>query len=174
VRNRRRHPVRGGAAVLLLIWAMAAAGCFVRQASAPTLVATSDGSSVSFESDLAFCVGEINRYRALANRSVLARSAALEAYAAAAARTDGLGRAAHRHAQDTGFGGGLVRAENEIPFWPLSQYRSVRAIVEGGLAQMYAQGPAGGHYRNMMGDHTEVGCGIFLNGDEVTVVQAFR
>ena len=39
---------------------------------------------------------------------------------------------------------------------------------------MWKQGEGGTHYRNLVGNYTELGCGIFVNGDEVTVVQAFR
>ena len=32
----------------------------------------------------------------------------------------------------------------------------------------------GGHYDNIAGPYTQVGSGVFVNGNEVTVVQAFR
>jgi hypothetical protein len=50
----------------------------------------------------------------------------------------------------------------------------VRAIVKQGLAQMWAEGPGGSHYENMKGNYTEMGCGIFLSNDEVTVSQDFK
>ncbi len=43
-----------------------------------------------------------------------------------------------------------------------------------GLAGMWAEGPGGGHYENMRGPYTEVGCGVFVNGVDITVVQDFR
>ena len=65
-------------------------------------------------------------------------------------------------------------AENLIPWWPLSRKRTVSAVVNEGLAMMWAEGPRGGHRKNMAGRYRTLGCGIFVNGDEVTVVQAFR
>ena len=152
----------------------AAGGCVATDSTAPTGVLGSDAAGAPFEAELVFCMEETNRYRALAGHPPLTRSKALEAYAAEAARTDALARTTHHHARSTGFGGGLVRAENQIPFWPLSQFRTVRTVIDHGLAQMWAQGESGAHYRNMMGRYAEIGCGVFVDGDEVTVVQAFR
>ena len=39
---------------------------------------------------------------------------------------------------------------------------------------MWAEGRGGGHYDNLAGRYTQVGCGVFVDGDLVTVVQAFR
>jgi hypothetical protein len=39
---------------------------------------------------------------------------------------------------------------------------------------MWAEGRGGGHHENMRGPYSEIGCGVFVNGNEVTVVQAFR
>jgi hypothetical protein len=36
------------------------------------------------------------------------------------------------------------------------------------------RGTWGGHHENMRGPYSEIGCGVFVNGNEVTVVQAFR
>jgi hypothetical protein len=49
---------------------------------------------------------------------------------------------------------------------------------------MWAEGPGGGHYENMIGDYASLGCGVFIathpglrpgaqDGDEITVVQDF-
>ena len=65
-------------------------------------------------------------------------------------------------------------AQNEIPWWKLSQWGSVREVVRKGLAMQWAEGSGGGHYDNMLRDHTEVGCGIAVINDEVTVTQDFR
>ena len=39
---------------------------------------------------------------------------------------------------------------------------------------MWAEGRGGGHYDNLAGGYTQVGCGVFVQADRVTVVQAFR
>jgi uncharacterized protein YkwD len=119
---------------------------------------------------LTFCVSETNRYRATQGLSPLTRSGALEAYAAAGAQEDGLAHAAHQHFRSTN-GGGLARAENEIPWWSAT---SIHAVIQQGLQMMWAEGPGGGHYENMRGPYAELGCGVFVNGNEITVVQDFR
>ena len=65
-------------------------------------------------------------------------------------------------------------AENEIPRWPLDYAGSVTATIKKGIADMWAEGPGGGHYENMKGDYTELGCGIYVDGSSVTVVQDYR
>jgi hypothetical protein len=81
---------------------------------------------------------------------------------------------AHKHFRDTNGGNGTATAENEIPWWSLSQWGSVRSIVRQGLAMEWAEGPGGGHYENMTGHYTHVACGFSVRNDEVTVTQDFR
>jgi hypothetical protein len=100
-------------------------------------------------------------------------STALEAYAEAAARNDGTSHVGNQYFNRTN-GGEVAFVENEIPWWPLSTLGNVRAVVEQGLAGMWAEGRGGGHHENMRGPYSEIGCGVFVNGNEVTVVQAFR
>jgi Cysteine-rich secretory protein family len=124
--------------------------------------------------NLAFCVDQTNRYRASVGAPALARSGALDAYAAAAARADGTNRVAHGYFRMTS-GGGIAVAENQIPWWPLETLINVRRVIEVGLAQFWGEGVNGGHYRNMANTrHTEIGCGVFVADDLATVVQAFR
>ena len=123
--------------------------------------------------DLDFCVAETNAYRATVGRPALLRSPALESYAAAAAPHDGSSRTVHQYFHRTR-GGGVAFAENQIPWWPLTQYGSVREVIRQGMAMMWAEGRGGGHYENIIGRYSEVGCGVFLDGPHVTVVQAFR
>jgi uncharacterized protein YkwD len=137
---------------------------------APTPSSPGLGSS-TLEAELAFCVNETNRYRATQGLSALTRSAALETYAAAGAQQDGLAHEPHQHFRFTTGGGGLARAENEIPWWSAT---SVHAVIQQGLQMMWAEGPGGGHYENMHGPYTQLGCGVFVNGNEITVVQDFR
>ena len=126
--------------------------------------------STNFETALTFCVTETNRFRATLGLSPLTRSSALEAYAAAGAQEDGLAHVVHQHFRSTS-GGGIAFAENEIPWWSSS---SVQTVTQQGLAMMWAEGPGGGHYENMRGAYSQLGCGVFVNGTEITVVQDFR
>jgi cysteine-rich secretory family protein len=126
------------------------------------------GSAIA--GNLSFCADEVNRYRATAGRPPLVRSADLEAFAAAAAQNDGLMHLAH-HFFATTNGGGTAAAENEILWW---RGFGVRGVIEQGLEQMWKAGPDGEHYDIMVGNFSQIGCGIFVNGSEVTVAQDFR
>ncbi len=103
----------------------------------------------------------------------LTHSADLDLYAVVAAQHDAAAQTPHGLFSTTS-GGGVAMAENAIPSWRLSQFGTVREIVRQGLAAMWAEGPGGGHYDNLIGPYTEVGCGIVVSGDLVTAVQAFR
>ncbi len=120
-----------------------------------------------------FCVDETNRYRALHQKPPVARSSALETCAAAAAANDAAKQRPHDHFMATS-GCDLAFAENEIPWWPAEYAGSLHEIIRQGLAQMYAEGPGGGHYENMLGDYTELGCGILESGGTITIVQDYR
>lgn len=47
-------------------------------------------------------------------------------------------------------------------------------VVLQGLAEMWRQGAGGIHCENMAGPYSQIGCGVFVQGDDVSVVQAFR
>ena len=126
-----------------------------------------------YESELQFCVDQTNQYRATVGRPALKRSRALEAYAATSAHVDATSRVPHQYFEKTD-GGGIAMAETLIPWWPLSRYGSVREIVRRGLARMWAEGRGGGHYDIIVGKYAQLGCGIYSDGTNVTVVQAFR
>ena len=51
---------------------------------------------------------------------------------------------------------------------------SAHKLMVKGLADMWAEGPGGGHYENMRGPYTQLGCGVFVNGVDITFVQDFR
>lgn len=154
--------------------AIGAAGCAVVSSPASPTSTASSADGVHYETEVALCVSEVNRLRATIGESPLTRSPALEAYAAAAAQTDGLARTPHTYSQSTGHGNGVVTAENELLYWNLAYYKSVQNVVLQGLAQMWAQGKGGVHYDNMAGPYTLIGCGVFVQGGDVSVVQAFR
>jgi uncharacterized protein YkwD len=160
--------------VVVLAASTALLGGCLPSTSSPTASAGSADEGHPFESELAYCVSEINRLRATIGKPALSRSSELEAYAAVAAREDAKARAAHAHARATNFGDGTSRAENEMLLWSLSYFHTLRALIERGLADMWKQGPGGVHYDNMTGNYREAGCGIYVKGDEVTVLQAFR
>ena len=53
-------------------------------------------------------------------------------------------------------------------------YGSVMNIIDLGTEMMMNEGPGGGHHDNILGDHTAVGCGIFVtDSGAVWVVQDF-
>jgi hypothetical protein len=120
--------------------------------------------------EVAICADETNRYRASVGLRPLNRSAALENFAARAAEHDAVAHVAHEHFALTN-GAGVSKAETEVLWW---QGFTVRAVVQRGLAQMWQVGPGGDHYDIMTGAYSEIGCGISVNGSEVTVAQDFR
>jgi uncharacterized protein YkwD len=161
--------------IFVALPATLAAGCFDSpHPTTPKATADAAGDHGSFESELAFCVDETNRLRATIGKPPLSRSSTLEEYAAVAARDDAASGVAHTHSRTTNFGDGTSRAENEVLRWSLAYFHTVRAIIERGLRDMWKEGPGGGHYDNMTRKYREIGCGIFVRGDEVTVVQEFR
>jgi len=126
-----------------------------------------------YDEELQRCVELVNQYRATIKRTPLRRSAALEAFAAKAAANDGVAHVGHQYFRRTR-GGGISFAENSIPWWPMASVGGVRGALEQGLEMMWDEGPSGGHYRNMVAHRSEIGCGIFVNRGEVTIVQEFR
>jgi uncharacterized protein YkwD len=129
--------------------------------------------SEQFNEELQLCVDLVNQYRATIKLSPLKRSPALEEFAARAAANDGRAHVGHQYFRRTR-GGGVSHAENAIPWWRLSDVGGVRGALEQGAQMMWDEGRSGGHYRNMTGKYSQMGCGIFVNGDEVTIVQEFR
>jgi hypothetical protein len=121
----------------------------------------------------AFCVDETNRYRATVGRPAVARSTALEDYANEGAEVDFHGEP-HQHFGATG-GGGISFAENECPHWSLSGFgnNDMKMLVASCIAAFWEEGPGGGHYDNMVSDNKKLGCGIFQDGDDVTIIQDY-
>jgi uncharacterized protein YkwD len=120
--------------------------------------------------DLSLCVAETNRYRATVGLPALVQATALEEFATAAAEHDHNVRAAHQWFGLTK-GGGVSRSEIETLWWT---NQAARDVIKGGLSQMWRQGPGGTHYDILSGTFTETGCGVYVNGLEVTVAQEFR
>jgi hypothetical protein len=163
---------------LALIGGLAAGATACSQMSSPSAPSAAvadtapslDAAPTAFGEELALCADEVNRYRASIGRPPLTRSHDLEAFATQASNHDGSVHTAHQYFRQTN-GGGTAKAETEILWW---QGFAVKAVVQKGLAQMWQVGPGGEHYEIIAGAYTQVGCGIFVNGSEVTVTQDFR
>jgi hypothetical protein len=141
------------------------AACELGSPSTPSSPAPADMAAA-----LGYCADEINHYRATIGRPSLSRSTVLEDFAARAAEADGTVHVAH-HLFSMTNGGGMAMAETEILWW---RGVGVRGVIQKGLAQMWQSGSSGEHYGIIAGPYTQVGCGVFVNGTEVTVAQDFR
>lgn len=159
---------RAGAAlraIIVMIAITAAQGC----GSSPT---EPSGPTDPYAADRTFCLAETNRYRAMAGAAAVSRSDALDAYADTAARADGTSGTPHGYTTANNPGGRW--AENEILRLQLSSFGSVQGVMRAGFTSFWNEGSGGPHYRNMTGSYSQLGCGIFVNGNDVTVVQHFR
>ena len=155
---------RGLRPVAVLLPMFVSAACAVSPSSPSKVGAT------GIDSVLAYCADSINEYRARISQPALSRSPELEVFATQAAEHDaGLG-VPHQFFFLTQ-GGGVARAENQLLRW---KGYTPRDVIKNGLIQMWAEGPAGSHYRVLAGAYTEVGCGVFTSGSEVTISQDFR
>jgi uncharacterized protein YkwD len=124
------------------------------------------------DADLTFCVSETNRYRAMRGRAPLTRSTALEGYAADSARIDQQANKAHQHYISTN-GGGVASAENEFTS-SANVSVTAQSTMQFAINLFFGEGPGGGHYENLVGSYTQVGCGVYRTADVMTVVQDFR
>ena len=152
---------------LICLLAGVVTGCGRGSPATPSLT---PGALANLSANLSYCVDEVNRYRASVGRPPLTRSADLETFAAQAAENDGRAHQAHHWFGMTG-GAGTAMAENEILWW---KGFGVQSVIQQGLQQMWQAGPKGEHYDIMVGSFSQIGCGIFVNGSEVTVAQDFR
>jgi hypothetical protein len=144
---------------------MGAIGACALPSPAPSAVDTT-----SLPANLQFCTDEINRYRASVGRPPLTRSASLESFASQAVQHDATAGVPHLFFS-TNNGGGVSMAETELLRW---RNYAVRDVIRKGLAEMWAAGPSGEHYDILAGPYSEVGCGFFVNGSEVSSAQDFR
>jgi hypothetical protein len=122
------------------------------------------------------CVELTNELRATVGRPPVERSAELEAYATEGAEYDH-GRDPHDHFRSNS-GGGIAFAENECPHWDLSfGGGSVTSLVEACIDAFWSEGPgtgdAHGHYNNMIGNYGTLGCGIYNEGSDYTIIQDY-
>jgi hypothetical protein len=132
-----------------------------------------DGVSTGGDAAHGFCVSETNRYRQTIGKVALVHSPEIEAYADEGAEIDFHG-SPHQHFTSTNGGNGIAFAENECPGqlgWTLAAGEDVSAVVGRCIKAFYDEGPGGGHYENLMGPYTKVGCGIFAAEGKITIVQ---
>jgi hypothetical protein len=122
--------------------------------------------------DLAFCVSETNRYRAMAGVPALATMPDLQTYAMAAAQADAETKVPHSYFSD--HEPEAPAAENEEQFVLGSIGHSAHDLISQALATFFAQGPGGDHYDNLVGPYTQIGCGTYAAGSLYVVVQDFR
>ena len=172
-------PCNTGVAVIVVVFTIAAAACSNSSAGTSNTTSGSPSSpsppaTSATAADLAFCVSETNRYRAMVARPALTESAALESYAAAGAQADAASGVPHSHFQNT-HGGGVALAENEVLTQPLTILGgSVQSAMRAAMQGFYGEGPGGGHYQNLEGQFTQVGCGVYIGQKLITLVQDFR
>lgn len=104
------------------------------------------------------CVNRVNELRASKGKGPIPRLASAEACADGQAKSDSETGKAHGSFdaclnQVKGWSG---VAQNECP-----NYKSVEATLTGCIDSMWAEGPGGGHYDNMMSDSTYMACGFY-------------
>lgn len=121
------------------------------------------------------CLDTINACRKSLGLSPVVWSKSLEAFADEGARYDAGTNVAHSHFSKFSTRAVPADAENLVPNWPLKNYKTVTAIVQKGTALMWAEGPGGGHYENIKGNQTQVGCGIYVTpAGNVWMTQDFK
>ena len=123
---------------------------------------------------LTICVEVTNQYRATVGAPPLAPSPEVAAYATDAARADALSNTAHSYTRGPNGPAGVASAENAVVRWPLARFGSIPTLVVSALTAFWNEGPGGPHHENMRGPYTTVGCGIYVDGDQVTLIQHFR
>jgi hypothetical protein len=132
----------------------------------------SGASSAATDADLSLCVDELNRYRAMAGKPALTRSASLEAYALAGAAQDGMAGVPHVHFRSDD--APVAAAENEFPFQSLSGAGSIANLIRSTTAAVWSENQTSAARATLLGPFTQVGCGVFQQRDEVTLVEDFR
>jgi hypothetical protein len=139
---------------------------------------TPDGGNNPDATTHEFCVTESNKYRAGGGVPAVTRSTQLETYADMGAQVDYNG-SPHQHFSSTS-GGGIAFAENECPHWDLSfGGGDEKALIAACIKAFFDEGPGSdfgthGHYINLMNaQYRTLGCGIFKNGSDYTILQDF-
>lgn len=147
-------------------------------ATAKSLVLTlpkSATDTAAYRAEKKLCLDTLNGLRATLNLPKLAWSGSLAAFADQGARYDAERNKAHAHFSVFSARAIPSDAENEVPGWPLRNYLTVAKVVQEGAKMMWDEGPGGGHYENIKGSHTQVGCGIYATpSGGVWVIHDFK
>jgi hypothetical protein len=140
--------------------------CCSGNPSSPSPAKLANGGTTA---DLTFCVTETNRYRGMVGRAALVENASVETFAAAAAQSDTQSGIPHGYYNShiPGFS-----AENEAPEWLITS--TIQNTIAAAIAAFWSEGVGGAHYQNMIGPYTQLGCGLFVLGQSVTIVQDYR
>jgi uncharacterized protein YkwD len=155
--------------VVLFLGFLATGGCSNSSSSAPT---SPSGDSMPTAADRTACVTQANQARMQAGVPPLSESASLETFAQAGAQADQASGTPHGHflsAANTG----NASAENEI----LRQSKSLgtfQQVMLLGVQSFVAEGVNGTHYRNLLGNYSQLGCGGVISGSQITVVWDFQ
>ena len=113
------------------------------------------------------CVDRINVYRARLSRAPVSRDPSGEPCADEQSRLDGRSNTAHGT-----FGRCQERAQNACPNYPGPLEESLVRCLD----QMFAEGPDGGHYENMINTkYTRAFCGFeMMSGGRIWMLQNFK
>lgn len=154
-------------------------GNFAQTLKAATELGLTLGASptdtATYVAEKKLCIDTINACRKSLGLAAVVWSKSLEAFADEGARYDAGTNTAHDHFSKFSSRAVPADAENAVPAWPLKNYKTVAAIVQKGTAMMWAEGPGGGHYENIRGNQTEVGCGIYvMPSGNVWMIQDFK
>ena len=151
----------------VLIAACANDGTLSMSSFAPNAAASATAA------DLAFCVQDINAYRARVGiASRYSESAALETFAALGAQQDSVSGQAHGHFEGT-LGGAV--GENELLNGSFTTGIGVQAAIQSANAQFFSEGPGGGHYEHLVSlTLRQVGCGVYIANGRITIVEDFQ
>ena len=143
-----------------------------------TLYKPLDPATPQYEAKRA-CLDTLNRCRAQLKLPPLVWSKRFERFADSGAQYDAEKNSPHAHF--IAFSKTYLDpdAENEVPGWPLKDFKTTTTVVLKGTEMMWDEpshpGGEQGHYLNIKGDQHAVGCGIYVNpAGEVWVTQDFQ
>ena len=139
--------------------------------SAGTSGAGGTGSVDPYASARQTCVDRVNTLRATKGLGPIPRLASAEKCADGQAKKDSESGTAHGAFNDcvNQVQGWTSVAQNECP-----GYGSVASTLSTCIDQMWAEGPGGGHYDNMVGGSDFIACGFYTTpGGKVWMIQDF-
>lgn len=137
-------------------------------------LAKSATDTATYAAEKKICLDTVNACRATLGLKPVVWSKSLEAFADEGARYDAGVGTAHTHFGKFSVHAVPADAENALPGWPIKNY-SVASAMKEGTKMMWDEGPGGGHYENIKGDQTSLGCGVFVTAKgEIWIVQDFK